>query len=97
MHFLTVFCTRCGLQLLGRAEQISNYVRRGQSEAWTEITLSGGPGMRDHLVRRDIKLEFSEENGERKVATRSKWKVNGECRAWMAKTARFARRGHLHL
>lgn len=61
-------------QLLGRAENLKDYIQRGQSEAWTEITLSGGPGKADIVVRRDIKQTKREETS----GYSSKWRLNGE-------------------
>lgn len=57
---------------LGRADNLRDYVRRGMSHAWTEITLSGGPGQRDHVIRRDIRLERTDK-GDTYV---SSWKLN---------------------
>ena len=36
--------------LLGRAEDVSSFVRRGASAGWVEITLSSGNPMRPHVV-----------------------------------------------
>lgn len=62
-------------QLLGRADNLKDYVQRGCDEAWTEITLSGGPGQRDMVVRRDIK-QVRRDDGSSGYS--SKWRLNGE-------------------
>lgn len=49
-------------------------MRRGCSEAWTEITLSGGPGQRDMVVRREIKQVRRDDNS---MGYSSSWKLNG--------------------
>jgi hypothetical protein len=36
--------------LLGRAEDVSSFVRRGASSGWVQITLSSGDPMRPHVV-----------------------------------------------
>ncbi len=56
------------LQLLGRSEQIADYVRRGCNEGFTEIHLSGGEGRNagSIIVMRRIKSDGT-----------SQWKLNG--------------------
>jgi hypothetical protein len=61
------------VQLLGRAENLKDYVQRGCDEAWTEITLSGGRGQTDMVIRRDIK-QVSRDDGA--TGYSSKWKLN---------------------
>ncbi|PSC71853.1 Structural maintenance of chromosomes 5 [Micractinium conductrix] len=55
--------------LLGRAEDLQDYVRRGDDVhgGWVEITLSSGNPMRPHVVRREIK----------KADNSSTWRLNG--------------------
>jgi hypothetical protein len=69
-------------QLLGRADNLSDYVRRGQSSCWTQITLSAGGGPkapRDHVVRREIELKSRrDENNQLKRSYESNWYINGE-------------------
>lgn len=36
--------------LLGRAEDVSSFVRRGAASGWVQITLSSGDPMRPHVV-----------------------------------------------
>lgn len=36
--------------LLGRAEDVSSFVRKGTSSGWVEITLAGDDPMRPHVV-----------------------------------------------
>ena len=54
------------VQLLGRSEQISDYVRRGCSEGFTEIHLSGGERGGSIVVVRRIKSDGN-----------SQWRLNG--------------------
>ncbi|KAI8462241.1 MAG: P-loop containing nucleoside triphosphate hydrolase protein [Monoraphidium minutum] len=56
-------------QLLGRADNLRDFIRRGCDDAWTEITLSGGPGCTDWLVRRDIRIVSGH-------GYSSKWRLN---------------------
>jgi len=49
-------------------------VQRGCDEAWTEITLSGGPDQSDTVVRRDIKQVRRDDGG---TGFSSKWRLNG--------------------
>jgi chromosome segregation ATPase len=61
-------------KLLGRADSIKDYVQRGCEEAWTELTLSGGAGRGDMVVRRDIK-QVRKDDGSQGYVT--KWRLNG--------------------
>ncbi|KAG1681380.1 hypothetical protein FOA52_007428 [Chlamydomonas sp. UWO 241] len=84
----SLVCAMCvGLggstKLLGRADDLREYIRRGKTSAWTEITLSGGPTERDHVVRRDIKFET---NSEGRPVCHSLWKINGNPRTHKAVT-----------
>jgi hypothetical protein len=67
-------------QLLGRADNLKDFVRRGQKEAWVEITLSGGEGKRDYVIRRDMRV--AREEG--KETCSSTWKINSELRCCCA-------------
>ncbi|KAL6778911.1 SMC5 [Auxenochlorella protothecoides x Auxenochlorella symbiontica] len=56
--------------LLGRADEVSNYVRRGADKGWVKITLAGGPEGRETLIQR---IMYSSKNS-------SDWSINGkEC------------------
>ena len=64
------------VQLLGRADRISDFVRKGEEHGYTEITLSKGEGRRPLTIKR---LMNSVDNS-------SKWLLNGGCPAdsgWM--------------
>lgn len=68
------------LQTLGRADNLAEYIRRGRSSCWTEITLAGKPlpsgAPRDYVLRRDIKVETNQDG----VKTfKTIWRVNGRC------------------
>lgn len=54
-------------QLLGRADEVSNYVRRGADKGWVKITLAGGPEGRETLIQR---IMYSSKNS-------SDWSING--------------------
>ena len=54
------------MQILGRADKAINFIRRGQEEALTEVTLSAGPGKYPLVIQRRL----SKDN-------LSKYKVNG--------------------
>lgn len=54
--------------LLGRAEDVSSFVRRGASAGWVEITLSSGNPMRPHVVRREMHRDTNS----------SEWYINRE-------------------
>lgn len=62
-------CPPCCLQLLGRAENVSSFVRRGTREGWVEITLSAGPGRQPIVIKRSIHANDNE----------SEWQLNGGC------------------
>ena len=55
------------LQLLGRADNVRDFVRRGENEGWVEITLSSGNRSRPVVINR--KLKASENSSE--------WRING--------------------
>lgn len=62
------------MQLLGRADEIKDYIRKGTNEAMTEITLSSGNPQRLIVVYRRINREGSrfKINGER-LTVAAKW------------------------
>eukprot|EP00775_Hariotina_reticulata_P010125 gene10125-10283_t len=41
-------------KLLGRADNVRDYIRRGADSGWVETTLSGGPGRSDHIIRCEL-------------------------------------------
>lgn len=56
-------------RVLGRADSVRDFVRRGQTEGWVEITLANGygaNGLRTTRIKRLIKVDNS-----------SKWYLNG--------------------
>ncbi len=55
MHAVSACCL-CLLQLLGRSDNLSDYVRTNCRKAWVEITLSGGEGRKDRdiVIRRYV-------------------------------------------
>lgn len=57
------------LQLLGRADNAKDYIRRGCDRGYVETTLSGGPGVEDHVVRCDL-IKSAD-------TYRTEWKRNG--------------------
>jgi hypothetical protein len=61
-----------GLQLLGRADNVKDYIRRGCDRGWVETTLSGGPGRPDLVIR--CELYKTESNGYK-----TDWRINREC------------------
>ena len=65
------------MQLLGRAENLADYIRTGANSCFIEITLSGGGqgGTRDHVLRRDIKAVRGD--GEAKTYD-SSWQLQGQ-------------------
>lgn len=75
-------------QLLGRAENLKDFIRRGCSEAWTEITLSGGGASRDMVVRREIR-QVAREDGQ--AGYSSKWRLNGGRRLRAGRLCRACR------
>ncbi len=71
-----------GVQTLGRADNIKDFVRKGAHSFWTEITLSSGGEGRDHVVRRTVTVRTERDaDGQRRERHESKWKING---AWMS-------------
>ncbi|KAJ9528452.1 hypothetical protein QJQ45_020348, partial [Haematococcus lacustris] len=72
----------CALhQLLGRADNLASFVRRNCNKAWTEITLSGGAGQPDIVIRRDISITYSRgEDGRPKQGYEAQFQINGRCR-----------------
>lgn len=66
------------LQILGRAENVIGFIRRGESEAWTEIHLSGGSGQRDVVILRKMKVaEKVRTDGTQYQGVDSTWRING--------------------
>ena len=57
----------CAGQILGRADKAINFIKRGAEEAFTEVTLSAGPGKRPYIIQRTLKKD-----------NMSRYKVNGE-------------------
>ncbi len=56
------------LQILGRADKAINFIRRGQQEAFTEVTLSSGPNKHPLVIQRRLTKD-----------NLSKYRVNGAC------------------
>lgn len=54
------------IQILGRADKATNFIRRGTEEAVTEVTLSAGPDKHPYVVHRRLGKD-----------NLSKYKVNG--------------------
>ncbi len=54
------------VQILGRADKAINFIRRGQEEALTEVTLSAGPGKYPLVIQRRLTKD-----------NLSKYRVNG--------------------
>ena len=54
------------MQILGRADKATNFIRRGTEEAVTEVTLSAGPGKHPYVVHRRLGKD-----------NLSKYKING--------------------
>ena len=54
------------MQILGRADKAINFIRRGQEEALTEVTLSAGPGKYPLVIQRRLTKD-----------NLSKYRVNG--------------------
>lgn len=63
-------------QLLGRADNVKDYIRRGADRGWVETTLSGGPGHADIVIR----CEMSKTEQGYSTA----WKINRECQGTTA-------------
>ena len=59
------------IQLLGRADNVKEYVRRGAEKAIVEVTLSSGDPNRPITVQRQ--MTYSEDKGGS-----SEWKLNGK-------------------
>ena len=59
------------MQLLGRADNVKDYIRRGCDRGWVETTLSGGPGSADIVIR----CEMAKTDSGYKMD----WRINREC------------------
>jgi hypothetical protein len=59
------------IQLLGRADNLKDFIRRGADSGWVETTLSGGPGRPDKIIGCEM----------RKTAEgySTNWRINGAC------------------
>jgi hypothetical protein len=66
----TLCCCCCCAQLLGRADNIKDFIRRGADSGWVETTLSGGPGRRDSVIKCEM-LKTAE-------GYTTRWKINSE-------------------
>ncbi|KAJ3030056.1 Structural maintenance of chromosomes protein 5, partial [Rhizophlyctis rosea] len=55
-------------KVVGRATEVSAYVKEGEDRAWVEIELKGPPGKRNIIIRRSFKKEDNS----------STYKLNGE-------------------
>ena len=62
-------CKHGCMQILGRGDHPKAFIRHGQSEASTEITLSSGSLGRPLVIRRLLKLDNTNE-----------WRINGGAR-----------------
>ncbi|GFH21713.1 SMC_N domain-containing protein, partial [Haematococcus lacustris] len=81
--FVCALCVGLGgsTKLLGRADNLASFVRRNCNKAWTEITLSGGAGQPDIVIRRDISITYSRgEDGRPKQGYEAQFQINGRCR-----------------
>ncbi|KAJ9505076.1 hypothetical protein QJQ45_030394, partial [Haematococcus lacustris] len=78
-NFTLLTLLMCALhQLLGRADNLASFVRRNCNKAWTEITLSGGAGRPDIVIRRDISITYSRgEDGRPKQGYEAQFQING--------------------
>eukprot|EP00887_Chlorella_sp_A99_P002308 scaffold10.g2308.t1 len=56
-----------GTRLLGRADDVSSYVRQGTQSGWVEITLSSGDPQRLIVIRRTLRADNNS----------SEWRMNG--------------------
>ncbi|GAB4819497.1 hypothetical protein N2152v2_006543 [Parachlorella kessleri] len=56
-----------GTRLLGRAEEVSSFVRRGTKEGWVEIMLCSGDPGRPYVIRRSLHADHNS----------SQWRLNG--------------------
>lgn len=59
------------VQLLGRATDVREYVRKGAKKGSVQITISGGVGKRDVVFRREMYAE------KQAAISQSKWWING--------------------
>ena len=57
------------LQLLGRADKIDDFIKRGENEAMTKITLSSGDPRKPTVITRLM---------SRKENKATVWQINGE-------------------
>ena len=70
--------SRLVVQILGRAENVVGFIRRGESEAWTEIHLSGGSGRPDVVILRKMKIaDKVRADGTEYQGVDSTWRING--------------------
>ncbi|MEW5312584.1 MAG: hypothetical protein WDW38_004208 [Sanguina aurantia] len=68
-------------KLLGRADNLQDYVRRNCTSFFTEITLSSGGSARPTVVRRDVEKKDRgghNEDSSRREGFESKWAINGK-------------------
>ena len=59
------------LQLLGRADNVKEFVRRGETEGLVEVTLASGES-KPIVVSRSIRTDDA-------TGGLSDWKLNGQC------------------
>lgn len=73
------------LQLLGRADNVKEYIKRGEESATVEVTLSSGNPARPIVVYRKMKVD-------KDSGGLSEWKLNGKSmlRAALADAAALA-------
>jgi len=57
-------CLGGSLKLLGRADNLRDFIRRGTDSCAVEVTLSGGPGSPDLRVRRTLEASTTTTGGE---------------------------------
>ena len=70
--------SRLVAQILGRAENVVGFIRRGESEAWTEIHLAGGSGRPDVVILRKMKIaDKVRADGTEYQGVDSTWRING--------------------
>ncbi|KAK9858828.1 hypothetical protein WJX84_008822 [Apatococcus fuscideae] len=68
-----------GPGILGRAENVMGFIRRGEAEAWTEIHLSGGAGRPDVVILRKMKVADKQRaDGTEYQGVDSTWRINGK-------------------
>ena len=65
-YFASFKAEALSVQILGRADKAINFIRRGQEEALTEVTLSAGPGKYPLVIQRRLTKD-----------NLSKYRVNG--------------------